>query len=157
MRFLTGSATVHDEEVTDLDKDMGTPDSRITAYESSLKRFGRMLEAYDLQDLRIQSKLISNETADHTLPRSISKMMATSINKIGKKVVYLPYDPNYVISEASTGGNISRSLPQVVIDGGITEFDKGMIEKSRELKSDVKIEKGQWGSSYDNSKPGRKW
>ena len=32
---------------------------------------------------------------------------------------------------------------------GITEFDKDMIEKSRELNTEAQIQEGQWGSKYD--------
>jgi hypothetical protein len=108
-----------------------------------------MLEAYNIAPLRVQSKVISNDTADQSLPQDVSKMLSTAVNKIGKEVIYIPFDPNYVISESTTGGNINRTLPQLVIAGGITEYDKDMIEKSRELKSDVQIQKDQWGSSHD--------
>jgi len=140
---------VSDEEVKELDSDITTAKPRDTRYDTSLKRFGKLLAAYNIQPLRVQSKIISNQTADQSLPSNISKMLITAVNKIGKEVTYLPYDPNYIISEATTGGNIHRILPQVVIAGGITEYDKNLIEKKRELKTEAGIEKGQWGSEYD--------
>ena len=142
---------VSDEEITELDKDISKASARVTRYDDSLRQFGKLLEAYNIPQVRVQSKIISNETADASLPQDVSKMMATSINKIGKEIVYIPYDPNYVINESTTGGAISRTLPQVVIAGGITEYDKDMIEKNRELKAEGKVDKGQWGSSAQYS------
>ena len=142
---------VSDKEVEDLDKEMSQASARLTRYDDALRQFGKLLEAYNIPQVRVQSKIISNETADASLPQDVSKMMTTAINKIGREIVYIPYDPNYVINESTTGGAISRTLPQVVIAGGITEYDKDMIEKNRELKAEAKIDKGQWGSSAQYS------
>lgn len=140
---------VSDQEVKEQDEAASKPDARLSAYDDSLVKFGRMLEAYGVKQTRVQSKVISNDTADQSLPQDVSKMLATAVNKIGSQVVYIPYDPNYVISEATTGGNISRALPNVVITGGITEYDKDMIEKEREAKADAQIQKGDFGSNYN--------
>ncbi len=140
---------VDDSEVKALDDSNSKPDARLSAYDDALSKFGRMLEAYNIRPTRVQSKVISNDTADQSLPQDVSKMLATALNKIGSEIVYIPYDPNYVISEATTGGNISRTLPDIVITGGITEYDKDMIEKERELKADAQVQKGDWGSKYN--------
>lgn len=139
-----------DAEVEQMDKDLGEATKKQTAYDDALKRFGRMLEAYNISEIRVQSKVIANQTAEKELPDSVSNMLISAVNKIGKTVVYIPYDPSYVINEANTGGNISRALPQVVIAGGITEFDKDMIEKGRELKTEVSIGKDDFGSKYSH-------
>ncbi len=136
-------------EVEEMDQQMAeSMTARKTPYDDSLKTFGKMLEAYNIAEVRVQSKVISNQTAEKELPDDISKLLISALNKIGRKVVYIPYDPTYVINEANTGGNISRTLPQIVLSGGITEFDKDLIEKSRELKGDVNIQKGDFGSKY---------
>lgn len=150
-RWFAGD--VSDEEVKDLDASMSQAQAQLTRYDDSLRQFGKLLEAYDINPVKVQSKVITNDTADRTLPDDVSKMLATAINKIGTRVIYLPYDPNYIINEATTGGSINRALPQLVMTGGITEFDKDLIEKARELKAEGGVEKGQWGSSsqYDGS------
>ena len=157
LMFTTSSCSVmdwfggkiKDDEVTDLEKDMGTPTQRATVYDESLKKFGLLLEAYNIASTKVQTKVISNETAEKTLPDDVSKIMATSLNKMGRSIVYIPYDPNYVINESTTGGNISRSLPDIVVAGGITEFDKDLIEKGRDLKMEGQVQKGDWGSKYN--------
>jgi curli biogenesis system outer membrane secretion channel CsgG len=138
-------------EVEEMDQQMAESMTvRKTPYDDSLKNFGKMLEAYNIGEVRVQSKIIANQTAEKELPDDISKLLISALNKIGRKVVYIPYDPNYVINESNTGGNIARTLPQIVLSGGITEFDKDLIEKSRELKSDVNIQKGDFGSNYSH-------
>jgi len=155
--FMTTSCSVldwfggkiNDEEITDMEKDMGTPNQRATVYDESLKKFGLMLEAYNIASTKVQSKVISNDTAEKTLPDDVSKIMATSLNKMGRNIVFIPYDPNYVINESTTGGNINRSLPDIVVAGGITEFEKDLIEKGRDLKMEGQVQKGDWGSKYN--------
>ncbi len=141
---------ISDDEVSDMDRDISGMTAKKTRYDAALKRFGKMLDAYNMAPVRVQSKIISNQTADKGLPDDISRMLISSVNKIGPRVVYLPYDPNYVISEASTGGNINRALPQIVIAGGITEFDKDMIEKQRELRAEAQVQEGDFGSNYSH-------
>lgn len=140
-----------DEEVKEMDKEVAESVSeKQTPYDEALKQFGLMLDAYNISEIRVQSKLISNQTAEKDLPDDVSRMLISAVNKIGKKVVYIPYDPTYVINEANTGGDIARALPQIVLAGGITEFDKDLIEKGRELKTEVSIQKGDYGSNYSH-------
>lgn len=141
------SGNVSDQEVKDMDKDLGKATQKQTAYDDSLKSFGVMLEAYNIPQIRVQSKLIKNETAEKDLPDSVSGMLSSAVNKIGSTVIYVPYDPNYVINETTTGGDIKRALPKIVIAGGITEFDKELIEKKRELKTKADVG-DNFGSNY---------
>jgi RPA family protein len=142
------SGNVSDQEVKDMDKDLGKAVQKQTVYDDSLKKFGLMLEAYNIPQIRVQSKLIKNETAEKDLPDSVSGMLSSAVNKIGPSVIYVPFDPNYVISETTTGGDIKRALPKIVIAGGITEFDKELIEKKRELKGKASVG-DNFGSNYD--------
>ncbi|MFA6293857.1 MAG: hypothetical protein WC637_18860, partial [Victivallales bacterium] len=82
-------------------------------------------------------------------PDDIRVMVETSINKIRRQITLIPYDPVYYTAEVTTGGQIVRTLPDIVIDGGLSEFDKDMIEKERELKAEAQVQKGDYGSKYD--------
>ena len=64
-------AKTSDEEVAEIDKDISGIGKRVTRYEDSLDQFGIMLEAYDLQKIRIQSKPIKNQTAEKGLPDDV--------------------------------------------------------------------------------------
>jgi len=138
-----------DEEVEEMDKDISGLGKRTTRYENSLDQFGVMLEAYDLQKIKIQSKPIKNQTAEKGLPEDIRTIVETSINKVTRQITLIPYDPMYYTAEVTTGGKIDRTLPDIVIDGGLAEFDKDMIEKQRELKMEAKVKEGDFGSKYD--------
>ncbi|OGV34209.1 MAG: hypothetical protein A2020_04290 [Lentisphaerae bacterium GWF2_45_14] len=140
-----------DEEVKEMDNEIAqSMTAKKTPYDEALRQFGMMLDAYNISEVRVQSKLISNQTAEKELPDDVSRMLISAVNKISKKVVYIPYDPSYVLNEANTGGDIARALPQIVLSGGITEFDKDLIEKGRELKAEASVQKGDYGSNYSH-------
>ncbi len=139
---------IDDEEVADLDKDLYAS-KRKTMLDKSLIDFGRMLEAYDVPPTPIQSKNIGNETAAKEVPTDIYTMIATSINKIGKSVVFVPYDVQYIVDEETTGGNIQRLYPEAVVSGGITGFDKDMVEKERAGEVEGGWSGASGGAKYD--------
>ena len=108
------------------------PTSNKTEYDSFLRKLGNMYRVYYAPNNNIlfQSKPITNDTGAGGLPVDVSKMVVTAVSKIGKPVVYVPYDPNYLINELNTGGAINRSMPKYVISGAITEYDKGIMRQS---------------------------
>ena len=143
-------ATTGKEDVKKMDEKMAKePEKRTTPYDDSLKQFGKMLESYNISPIRVQSKIISNDTASKTLPDDISKMLSSAINKIGKQVVYIPYDPNYIKNELSLGGNINRQLPQIVIEGAITEHDKDIVSKNKGAEAEAMAGLADGGAHYD--------
>ncbi len=125
---------IKDEEVTDLESQMRA-EKRTTVFEQSLIDFGVLLRAYNVPRMAVQSKNIGNMTAEKNLPSDIYAMIAATMNKIGPQIVFIPYDAQYVMSESNTGGTITRMYPNIVLDGGITGFDKDMFEKEREVEA----------------------
>jgi tetratricopeptide (TPR) repeat protein len=130
--WITGR--IDDSEVSELDKGIKA-EKRTTVFEQSLKDFGRLLQAYNVPVTTIQSKNIGNETAEKNLPSDLYAMIASSIGKIGPQLKFIPYDAQYLIDESITGGVITRIYPQIVLDGGITGFDKELFDKSREMEA----------------------
>ena len=127
-------AKIDDQEVLDMDKEMKA-EKRTTIFEGALRELGELLQAYDIPRTVIQSKNVGNQTAEKNLPSDLYTMIAATIGKVGPQLVFVPYDAQYVISEASTGGTIARLYPQIVIAGGVTGFDKEMFEKEREVEA----------------------
>lgn len=125
---------ISDKEVDDLHKDMRAQ-KRTTIFDQSLRDLGQLLRAYYVPVTPIQSKNIGNQTGEQNVPGDLYTMVASAVNKIGPQVIFVPYDAQYVISESSTGGTISRLYPVAVISGGITGFDKDMFEKEREMEA----------------------
>lgn len=148
--FLTSCAffdwmqgKVSNEEVKELDESMTAPEKRVTPFDNALINLGAMLTAHDIPQTAVQSKNIGNQTAEKVLPSDLYVMISTGLNKIGKQVLFIPYDAKYIVSESTTGGQINRIYPDIVLTGGITGFDKEMIEKERKGE----IEGGWAGAS----------
>ncbi|NCC69291.1 MAG: hypothetical protein EOM14_14060, partial [Clostridia bacterium] len=54
-----------DQEVKDMDKDISASmTAKKTPYDEALSQFGKMLDAYNITEVRVQSKVISNQTAE---------------------------------------------------------------------------------------------
>jgi hypothetical protein len=66
-------------------------------------------------------------------------MVKSTLNCIGGNLIYIPYDPSYIQNQMITGySNFQNKLiPDVVVSGGITEFDRGLEtrEKSTDFSS----------------------
>ncbi|WP_455757478.1 DUF4384 domain-containing protein [Sulfurimonas sp.] len=139
-------------------KKIKAPSTHKTDYDSFLRDIGRMYRVYYSVDnlIPFQSKPITNDTGTGGLPVDVSKMVITSVSKVGKPIIYIPYDPNYLINELNTGGSINRVMPKYVISGAITEYDKGVMQESGGAGLDFFVPfsgSGADGSaSKDNSK-----
>jgi len=108
----------------------------------SLSNLGIMLEIYDYPKTVIQGKNIVNKTACRkNLPFDITDMLKTAVNEIGDKIQYVVYDENYEYYKYGDqfkyhGYGITQgSLPEVVIDGAITECDEDIDSKSNQINA----------------------
>ncbi|HBC89134.1 MAG TPA: hypothetical protein DCZ94_19520 [Lentisphaeria bacterium] len=154
--FLTSSCAVwnwfmggiSDEEVNELDAGLSI-EQRKTPFDDAFRELGIMIQAYGLPSSPIQCKNIGNETAEKGLPSNMYIMISTCINKIGKGITFIPYDVQYVVSEQYTGGKIDRIFPVAVIAGGLTGYDKELIEKERKGEIDAAWAGAQASAKYN--------
>lgn len=109
------------------------PKTKSTNYTIALKNLGIMTEVYATGELRIQSNPIGDDTGSSgatggEIPRDITEMIKSALNTIGGAVVYIPYDPAFIQNQITTGYSDfqNKLVPEVVITGGITEFDRGL-------------------------------
>ena len=109
------------------------PVQKITNYTQSLHNLGLMTEIYNTNSLKIQSYPIGDNTGTSAasggeIPKDITEMIKSALNSIGGNVIFIPYDPNFVMSQMNTRySNFENKLiPDVVVSGGITEFDRGL-------------------------------
>jgi hypothetical protein len=58
-------------------------------------------------------------------------------------LIVAPFDPEYILSDASTGGAGSRILPNIVVGGSITEFDKELDVKGGDSNLDAILDRGK--------------
>ncbi|MDD3325019.1 MAG: hypothetical protein PHN38_07890 [Sulfurospirillaceae bacterium] len=112
------------------------PATKTTNYTQALQELGLMTEIYATGELRIQSNPIGDNTGTSgstggEIPRDITEMIKSSLNSIGGGVVYIPYDPAFMQNQMVTGYSSfeNKMIPEVVITGGITEFDRGLETK----------------------------
>lgn len=121
------------------------PRDALTQYSTALDKFGTLLELYRQsgKTLYVQTRNISDATGlshplvGSELPHDITEMMRSAINRIGERVVYVPFQPEYVLAHAQQGANLSLTLPDVLITGAITQFDRALASAGRANDADV--------------------
>ncbi|MDD2856527.1 MAG: hypothetical protein PHU01_13440, partial [Desulfuromonadaceae bacterium] len=130
--FLYGCASVDPAKV-DVALPETAPVTKITNYSQSLRNLGLMTEIYDTGTLKIQSNPIGDNTGTSNatggeIPKDITEMIKSALNSIGGGVIFIPYDPAFIQNQMVTGySNFDNKLiPDVVVSGGITEFDRGL-------------------------------
>jgi hypothetical protein len=109
------------------------PEAKVTSFTEALYDLGLMTEIYDTGILRIQSNPIGDNTGTAMttggeIPRDVTEIMKSSLNSIGGNVIYIPYDPAFIQNQMVTGYSSfeNKIIPDVILSGGITEFDRGL-------------------------------
>ncbi len=121
-----------------------TPAAKVTNYTQALADLGMMTEIYGTPLFKIQCNPIGDNTGSSgstgaEIPRDITEIMKSSLNSIGGRVRYIPYDPSFIQNQIATGyGNFrNKIIPDVILTGGITEFDRGL--ETRSSNSDANL------------------
>ncbi len=114
------------------------PQAKTTSYTQALRDLGLMTEIYGSQIVKIQSNPIGDNTGTSgttggEIPRDITEMIKSSLNSIGGQVTFIPYDPAFIQNQIVTGYSTfdNKLIPDVVISGGITEFDRGLETRGK--------------------------
>ena len=130
--FLVSCASVDPRKV-DVELKEEPPEQKITSFTEALAKLGMMTEIYGAETLRVQSKDIEDNTGTARatggeIPRDVTEMLMSTLNSIGGKVTYIPYNPAFIQNQMVTGYSTfeNKTIPDVVITGGITEFDRGL-------------------------------
>ena len=108
-----------------------------TSFDEALYGLGKMTEVYGKR-VMIQGKDIVDNTGTSKygfgeIPRDITEMTKSALNSIGGHVVYIPYNPVFMNNQVVTGySNFQHKyIPDIVLSGGITEFDRGLETRER--------------------------
>lgn len=115
------------------------PVTNLSPYAAALGRFGHMLDIYKDGDpvLYLQTRNILDATnlssplAGAEIPGDITEMVRTAVNRIGARVVYVPYHPEYLVSQAQLGAKFGVTMPDFLITGALTEFDRAIAGAGR--------------------------
>lgn len=74
----------------------------------------------------------------------ITDMAITGLARVsGNKLLVVPYDPEYIVNDAQTGGAGSRLLQNLIIVGKISEFDQNVDAEESGVKAGVVAKHGK--------------
>ncbi|WP_157487386.1 hypothetical protein [Desulfosarcina sp. BuS5] len=131
VQFLFSCAI--DPKNVDVQLEQSKPEIKVTSYSDALDALGLMSEIYATGPLKIQSQGIGDETGTSVstggeIQRDITEIMKSTLNSVGGNVQFIEYDPAYIQNQMVTGYSsfTDKMIPDVVITGGITEFDRGL-------------------------------
>ena len=137
MVTLLGGCSSIDPRKVDVEMPREDPVVKRTTFDHTLNNLGKMTEVYGKR-VMIQGKDIIDDTGTSKygfgeIPRDITEMTKSALNAIGGNVVYIPYSPVFFNNEVVTGySNFQHKyIPDVVLSGGITEFDRGLQTRER--------------------------
>lgn len=135
------------------------PEAKVTSLSQAIMDMGLMTEIYGAPKLNLMTKDISDQTGSSLasqaeIPRDVTEMLKTTLNSVGGQVVYVPFDPEFISNAANTGysGFDQKVIPDVVVTGGITEFDRGLETRGRntDLSLEGSIKKKETGIEFSD-------
>ncbi|MDR3089446.1 MAG: hypothetical protein LBU39_06475 [Desulfobulbaceae bacterium] len=125
-------------------KSNATPYTTDARYEDALSSIGKYINAQGGQQKVVQPKTIVNNAGGQELPFNVTDMVITGLNRLsGQKLIVAPFDPEYIMNDAQTGGTGSRMLPNLVVAGSITEFDKEVETSGSDANLDAILDRGE--------------
>lgn len=156
----------------DVQLEKSAPVEKVTSYSQALIDMGLMSQIYDTGLMKVQSQDIADETGSSVstgfeIQKNITEIMKSTLNSIGGNVVFIEYNPAYIQNQMVSGYSSfdNKAIPDVVVTGGITEFDRGLETRGDGTNFDVEAEftgAPKWfpsetaGVSYgDNTKTGK--
>ena len=124
-----------------------------TAFTKAIHDLGLMYKIYGKKELRIMPTSVLDNTGASPatkaeIPNDVTHMMKSNLNSLGGGIILIPYDPILMSRLGSQGYSKwkGKLLPYLIIDGGITEFDRSLISDGD--KEDIDLEVGEWGIDW---------
>jgi len=135
--LLVSCQTVDPRQV-DVELEESAPVVKVTSYSAALRDLGLMTEIYGTRALKIQSEDIADNTGASKatggeIQRNITEILKSTLNSIGGNVIFIEYNPAFIQNQIVTGySNFEeKMIPDVVVTGGITEFDRGLETRGK--------------------------
>ncbi len=134
--LLTGCES--NPQNVDVQLEKSAPAPTFTIYTSAIDKLGLMTNIYDTEALKIMTTQVSDNTGTSIatqaeIPSDITEMVKSSLNSIGGRITYIPYDPNFISNNMAVGYSefSNKLIPDVMVSGGITEFDRALVSKGK--------------------------
>ncbi|MDD4953001.1 MAG: DUF4384 domain-containing protein, partial [Desulfovibrionaceae bacterium] len=126
------------KKMVDVELPVEAPKAKSTSYTDALTKFGRLTKLFRVGKVNVQTTGVMDDTgtAQATggeIPFDITEMIKSSVNRIGGSIVFIPYDPVYLKNQASLQFTTleGKAKPDVLVQGGITEFDRALESGSQ--------------------------
>ncbi len=120
----------------DVDLNTTLPEVKTTVFNQAVRLLGKANNIYGRGSLHVMSKPVFDRTGTSLptqgeIPQDISEMVKSTLNGFGGQIYYIPYDPEFMLNTAQTGYSewADKILPDVILVGGLTEFDRGLVTK----------------------------
>jgi len=158
--LLVGACGLNPQNA-DVDLNVTLPEAKLTIYQDAIRSLGMMSVIYGTPSLNIMSKTIGDNTGSSAatraeIPRDITEIVKSTLNAIGGNVTFIPYDPEFFAMSVNTGYSETafenKKIPDVVVSGGITEFDRGLVTKGD--SSEIEATLGDYGMSFEDQNKG---
>jgi hypothetical protein len=143
----------------DVDLNESLPEAKDTIFSKAIGSLGMMSQIYSDKKLKIMPQAIADVTGSSVatnaeIPRDVTEMVKSTLNSVGGNVMFIPYDPQFMQNTAVTGYSdyADKILPEVVISGGITEFDRALVSKGDSTDVDIEMPNMGGVNFNDNNK-----
>ncbi|MEI8209458.1 MAG: DUF4384 domain-containing protein [Methylococcales bacterium] len=155
----------------DIGTDETLPEVKSTIYEKAISQYGLMQTIFDVrrdtkgrddkQDytLRVMVENIADNTGtsgatQFEIPQDVTKMAQSTLNAIGGRILYIPFDAPLMANLQNLGYSAfeQKKVPDVIISGGITEFDRGLVTKGDTSDAGIDVGKSGGGQFEDQIK-----
>lgn len=151
----------------DIDINETLPETKTSVYDKAINSYGLMQNIYDVRSdatgrdnkadfgLRVMVDDIADVTGSsnstmNEIPQNVTEMVRSTLNGIGGRVQYIPFDANMLVNMVNLKYTDlkNKKKPDVILSGGITEFDRGLVTKGD--SSDVGVDVKDYGVEFSD-------
>ena len=148
------------KEFSKEEQNITRPIDNNTYFTEAFKRLNHLLTVFNKPRYKFQVKNIENMTsAKQAMPSDSRNFIKTPLILYMTQLEVVAYEPIYHQMEAKTTGflyfpDMKKNMPQLVIDGAITQFDKGILSNSSNLDVDLEFgaRRGDTDFRYDHDR-----
>jgi len=125
-----------------------------TYFTEAFNRLNHLLIIFKKPRYKFQVKNIENVTsAKQAMPSDSKNFIKTPLILHMTSLELVAYEPIYHQMEAKTTGflyfpDMKKNMPQLVIDGAVTQFDKGILSNSSNLDLDLEFGSGRGDTDF---------
>ena len=145
---MQGCTIVNQPKFSAEEQKIAIPIDNNSYFTGAFKKLNKLLELYGQPVYKFQVKTIENMTsARQSMPMDSKSFLRTPLILHMNRLSLYAYEPIYNKYEAQTTGhvffpNMKKVMPELVINGSITQFDKGYISNSRNFDLDLEFGAG---------------